>query len=175
MLMTADYLNKFITTTDTDEALQLKLSAIEQSIRSYTNNNFQVRGIRYICSVIDGKIVTDLDIKHLKQGDTIEMTSDYNSGLYVIDSIENNSIIVDKELMDEDNAMITLVRYPDDVKLGCVNLIKWELENRDKVGVSSETISRHTVSYFNMDGTNSLMGYPRSLLGFLKPYRKVRF
>ena len=65
--------------------------------------------------------------------------------------------------------------YPADVKMGVVNMLKWDLENRDKVGVQSETLSRHSVTYFNMDGDNSLMGYPKSLLGFLKPYKKARF
>ena len=65
--------------------------------------------------------------------------------------------------------------YPMDVKMGVVNLMKWELTNRDKVGVSSETISRHSVTYFNMDAGNSVMGFPVSLLGFLKPYKKARF
>ena len=45
----------------------------------------------------------------------------------------------------------------------------------NEVGVQSETISRHSVTYFNMDGDNSIMGYPKSLLGFLKPYKKARF
>lgn len=65
--------------------------------------------------------------------------------------------------------------YPMDVKMGVVNLMKWEIDNRDKVGVASETISRHSVTYFNMDGDNSIMGYPRSLMGFLKPYKRARF
>jgi hypothetical protein len=65
--------------------------------------------------------------------------------------------------------------YPADVKMGVVNMLKWELENRDKVGIQSETISRHSVTYFNMDGDNSTMGYPKSLLGFLKPYHRARF
>ena len=65
--------------------------------------------------------------------------------------------------------------YPMDVKMGVVNLMKWEQNNRDKVGVSSETISRHSVTYFNMDGDNSIMGYPKSLMGFLKPYKRARF
>lgn len=65
--------------------------------------------------------------------------------------------------------------YPMDVKMGVVNLMKWEQNNRDKVGVSSETISRHSVQYFNMDGDNSIMGYPKSLMGFLKPYKRARF
>ena len=62
-----------------------------------------------------------------------------------------------------------------DVKLGVVNMLQWELENRSKVGIQSETISRHSVTYFNMDGENALMGYPKSLIGFLKPYMKARF
>ena len=53
--------------------------------------------------------------------------------------------------------------------------IEWDLENRDKVGIQSETISRHAVTYFNMDGDNSTVGYPKSLVGFLKPYKKARF
>ena len=65
--------------------------------------------------------------------------------------------------------------YPPDVKMGVVNMLKWDLENRDKVGVQSETLSRHSVTYFNMDGDNSTMGYPKSLLGFLKPYMRARF
>ena len=62
-----------------------------------------------------------------------------------------------------------------DVKMGAVNMLKWDLENRDKVGVQSETISRHSVTYFNMDGENSSLGYPKSLTGFLKPYMRARF
>ena len=65
--------------------------------------------------------------------------------------------------------------YPADVKMGVVNMIAWDLENRSKVGIQSETISRHSVTYFNMDGDNSVMGYPKSLLGFLKPYIRARF
>ena len=65
--------------------------------------------------------------------------------------------------------------YPMDVKMGAVNLMKWELSNREKVGVASETISRHSVTYFDMTGDNSSMGYPVALMGFLKPYKRARF
>lgn len=75
-----------------------------------------------------------------------------------------------KRVLAENNG-----EYPADVKMGVVELVKWKLNNGDKVGVASETISRHSVTYFNMDGDNSLMGYPRSLLGFLKPYKRARF
>ena len=65
--------------------------------------------------------------------------------------------------------------YPADIKMGVVNMLKWELENRDKVGIASETISRHSVTYFDMNGDNSTMGFPKALLGFLKPYMRARF
>lgn len=68
-----------------------------------------------------------------------------------------------------------VIEYPMDVKMGVVNLMKWELNNRDKVGVQSESISRHSVTYYNVDGSNTVMGYPKTLMGFLKPYMKARF
>lgn len=65
--------------------------------------------------------------------------------------------------------------YPMDVKMGVVNLLKWELERRDKVGVASESISRHSVTYVDQTGENTVMGFPVALMGFLKPYMKARF
>lgn len=67
------------------------------------------------------------------------------------------------------------IQYPADVKMGVVNLMKWELENREKAGIESETISRHSVTYANLDSDNSAAGYPKSLMGFLKPYVMARF
>lgn len=67
------------------------------------------------------------------------------------------------------------INYPADVKMGVVNLLKWEFNHRDKMGVASESISRHSVSYFDMTGDNSSGGYPKALMGFLKPYMKARF
>lgn len=75
-----------------------------------------------------------------------------------------------KRILEKNNG-----EYPMDVKMGVINLMKWELTSRDKVGIASESISRHSVTYFDMTGDNSAMGYPRALLGFLKPYMKARF
>lgn len=65
--------------------------------------------------------------------------------------------------------------YPPDIKLGLINLMKWELENRNKVGIASETISRHSVTYFDQSAANTDGGFPVALLGFLKPYMRARF
>ena len=65
--------------------------------------------------------------------------------------------------------------YPMDVKMGVVNLLKWDLDMREKVGVASESISRHSVTYVDQTGANTLMGYPVALMGFLRPYKRARF
>jgi len=68
-----------------------------------------------------------------------------------------------------------VIEYPADVKMGVVNLMKWELGSRDKVGIASESISRHSVTYADMTTGNTINGYPAALMGFLKPYMKARF
>ena len=52
-----------------DAKLERKLKAIEQTIRAYTNNNFQNRGIRGDCAVIAQKLYGD--VPGLNVGDTI--------------------------------------------------------------------------------------------------------
>ena len=60
-------------------------------------------------------------------------------------------------------------------KNGVINMLKWDFGLRNKVGIKSESISRHNVTYFDMDKDNTLKGYPVSLLGFLEAYVKARF
>lgn len=67
------------------------------------------------------------------------------------------------------------VEYPPDIKMGVVNLISYDLNNREKIGIASETISRHSVSYASQSGTDSEGGYPKALTTFLHPYMKARF
>lgn len=173
MIISVEDLKKYITTTEPDAVLESKMEAIEQAIRKYTNNNFQVRGIRTRGNFESGKLYCDTD--RLKVGDTIQITdSDFNLGLIVIKEM-SEGVITCADCIDEEDVLATKVFYPVDVTMGAVNMIKWDLENRDKVGIQSETISRHSVTYFNMDGDNSIIGYPKSLLGFLKPYMKARF
>lgn len=108
-------------------------------------------------------------------GDTVQITeSMFNDGLYTVKGIEENAIVLDKELIDEDYVLITKVEYPDDVIECCINLCEWEVKNRGKVGIKAETLSRHSVTYFDQDASNQMNGYPVSLLGCLKPYRKAR-
>lgn len=177
MIMTIKELRQYIETNETDAVLEAKLQALELLIRSYTHNNFQDRSRRFRCDV---SALNGLHFASIlfNVGDTVQLSeSAFNSGLYTITSIDmdNGCMGLYEGLIDESDVLVTKVIYPMDVKMGVVNMMKWDLENRDKVGIQSETLSRHSVTYFNMDGDNSSMGYPKSLLGFLKPYIRARF
>ena len=173
MLISVDELKNHLETNVKDTVLEGKLQALELAIRSYTNNNFQKRSIRTSCQVLSEKLYSSYP--HIKQGDTVQITrSRFNDGLYTVAEIEDGFIKLNKTLTDESEVLVTKVEYPADVVMGAINMLKWDLDNRKKVGIQQETISRHSVTYFNMDGGNSEMGYPKSLMGFLKPYKKAR-
>jgi hypothetical protein len=174
MIISVEELRERITTDKPDAVLEDMLAGIETAIRNYTHNNFQHRAFRTVGTIEGEKLYLDAAV--FKAGDTIQISeSNFNAGLYVVSVTEEADVIPLPGAVDEADVLVTKVVYPADVRIGAVNLIKWDLENREKVGIQSETISRHSVTYFNMDGDNSVMGYPKSMLGFLKPYHKARF
>lgn len=156
------------------ETLEDRLRAVEWLIRSYTNNNFQNRHMRLTAPVEGGTIRGRCP--YIRVGDTVQISqSRVNDGLYEVVEVSENGIRVDEDLYDAPCNMVTKVVYPADVKKGVVDLLTWEVKNRAKVGIKSETLSRHSVTYYEQDSENQVMGYPVSLLGFLKPYVKARF
>ncbi|MCQ2754841.1 MAG: hypothetical protein MJ231_07320 [bacterium] len=153
-----------------DNLLENKLKAIETFIRgNYTNNKFYNRHIKFHCNSINNRLLTDNPF--LKVGDTIEIAESPNEGLYTIKSIEDGTITLDRYVFDFYNYVIK-VEYPEDVKQGALDMLEWEFGAKEKVGLKSETISRHSVTY--EDSANFVSGYPISILGFLEPYKKMR-
>lgn len=178
MIMTVTELRQFVDTVETEQVLGAKLQALELLIRAYTNNNFQVRAFRAVgVAVADGNKLLLNEPVPFRAGDTLQISDSelMPDCLVTVASVSDGVVTAVEELYDESGVIVTKVQYPQDVKMGVVNLMKWELDNREKVGVASETISRHSVTYFNMDGDNSVIGFPKALTGFLKPYMKARF
>jgi hypothetical protein len=178
MILNVSELKQYITTEETDQVLEAKLQALELLIRAYTNNNFQIRAFRAVAvAVAQGNNLLFNSPVPFKVGDTLQITeSDFMPGeLVTVVTVADGSVTVKEDLTDESGVVVTKVKYPQDVKMGVVNLMKWELGNREKVGVASESISRHSVTYVDQTGENTVMGYPVALMGFLKPYRKARF
>ena len=153
-----------------DEQLELMCEGIEDFIRQYTNNNFIVKNVTFNTPSVNGKLETVSPL--FKVGDTVLISnSKYNNGVYVLTA---NDGTLNKELFDDDNNKITLVKYPPAIKLGVVKLLQYNAKMDNKVGISSESLSRHSVSYAQ-PSSDSVGGYPSSLMSFLKPYMKARF
>lgn len=154
--------------------VQKKLDALEVLIRKYTNNNFQNRHIRFSASSLGNRIMGCHPFNRV--GDTIQISeSEVNDGLYVITEIGDDFIRLDKDLFAVDHNLVTKVEYPVDVQQGIIKMLQWEIESMNRVGIKSETLSRHSVTYFDQDKNNQVMGFPVSLLGFLEVYKKARF
>ena len=157
----------------TDEKIRMKLLAVEQTIRAYTNNNFQNRDIRIRADIRDGVFMSESLIP-FSVGDTVQISeSRFNKGLFTVSAeTEDTAFMANEQTRDEDDVLVTKIEYPADVVNCCVDLLDWVVNFGGKVGIKSETLSRHSVTY--EDSGTMFMGYPASLMGCLKPYRKAR-
>lgn len=160
---------------------QEDLDAFEQSVRALTNNNFQNRNVRYqnVELIEPNTIKLKEEVIGLRKGDTIEVNySHFNDGLYVIEEILDNEIKVENKpfLTEKTNGMIvTKVEYPADIQRGIKKLIEYDKKMAGKIGIKSETISRMSTTYYDVNAEENIDGYPASLLSFLNKYEKMRW
>ena len=164
-----------------DSITQEDLDAFEVAFRSLTNNNFQNKHIRFkdIEFVGENLIAVKDPIVGIKTGDTIEVNySHYNDGLYVIESIDGKQITVQGTpffVANTSGSMLTLVQYPADVVRGIKKLIEYDKKMASKIGTKSESISRMSITYYDVNASENIDGYPASLLSFLTKYEKMRW
>ena len=158
----------------TDEKIKMKLLAVEQTIRAYTNNNFQSRGFRVQADIRAGVFMSESLIP-FDIDDTVQVSeSRYNNGLFVVSELsDDTTFTVEEDTRDEDNVLVTKVVYPADVVACCVDLLEWDVKHGGKIGIKSETLSRHSVTY--EDSSSLFMGYPVGVLNSLKLHMKARF
>lgn len=172
MLMTVAELKARVDTGSlTDAVIAARLEAIEAVIRAYTNNNFQVRTARIVGQSFDDTVYGYSDF--IQQGDTVQISqSEVNDGLYVVKTVEQYGITLDKPLFKYPENVVTKVKYPPDVVQCGVDMYRWQQDNGEKVGIKSETLSRHSVTY--EDSNTLFMGYPVGILNGLQLHRKAR-
>ena len=174
MILSVDEARDLFPAGTSDEDIKAQLDAIEGIIRAYTNNNFQVRAARFEAPSAGPELAGASP--YIRSGDTVQISeSGVNDGLYVVESIDDGTTTLDRDLYGVPHNLVTKVEYPAAVKSVARNLLKWEKDNRGKVGVKAESLSRYSVTYYDQDASNQVMGYPVSLLGGLVPYRKARF
>lgn len=172
MIISVEEAKRYINTTDEDSVLEARLQALELLIRRRTNNNFQKREFRSLGTIEGGKLYCDTYF--FKDGDTVEISeSRFNEGLLVVKGMEEGKIPCEGRL-DEENILVTKVEYPADVKLGVIEILDWKLKNPDKIGVQSETLSRHSQT-FDRASIDKDFGVPQELTGFLRSHMKARF
>jgi hypothetical protein len=171
IITVADLKNQIDCGNATDEQITVKLEAIEAVIRAYTNNNFQQRGIRFV-GQSSGMNVYGVP-QYFRVGDTVQISGSHvNDGLYQVTEVGGDCIQVDKFLLTAEFNLVTKVKYPADVIQCAVDLYKWKLNMGDKIGIKSETLSRHSVTY--EDSATFFMGYPVGILNGLNLYKKAR-
>ena len=157
--------------TDTDDLIIAKLEAIEAVIRQYTNNNFQQRGVRFAGRSSGMKVYGEPQF--ITIGDTVQIScSGVNDGLYEVTEVGADYVQMDKFLHTVDFNLVTKVKYPADVVQCAIDLFKWKRNMGEKVGIKSETISRHSVTY--EDSATLYMGYPTGILNGLSLHKKAR-
>ena len=173
MIMTVAQAREYVSGLDkwTDAKLKQKLAAIEQTIRKYTNNNFQNREYRSTADIIGGLFVVEA-LCPFEADDTVMVSYGKNKGVFTVLEADDTTFTVEEKTVDDSNVTVTKVEYPADVIDCCINLLEWELNHRAKVGIKSETLSRHSVTY--EDSASLFMGYPKGILSGLSLYKKVR-
>ena len=164
-----------------DSITQEDLDAFEVAFRSLTNNSFQNKHIRFkdIEFVGENLIAVKDPIVGIKTGDTIEVNySHYNDGLYVVEELTVKQIKVQGKpffVANTSGSMITLVQYPADVKSGLKKILSYNLKMADKIGIKSESISRMSTTYYDVNASETVDGYPAAIVSFLKKYEKMRW
>lgn len=174
MIISVEKAKTLITFPDswTDEKIEMKLKAVEQTIRAYTNNNFQDRDYRRAADIVGGLFLVDA-LTPFDDGDTVQISdTKLNKGLFTVTAADEATFRVVEPIKDERDVLVTKVVYPADVVNCCVELMDWAVNFAGKVGIKSETLSRHSVTY--EDSGSMFMGYPAAMLGCLKAYKKVR-
>jgi hypothetical protein len=182
MIVTLEKAKQLLGITDVskDDYLTSKLQSLEVMIRNLTNNKFLDVKVRVKGNLLfEGtKIIgIDFNTEGYRTDNTIEIVGSLlNDGLYSVVAVDNNSITIDKEIETEQSyAMITKVSYPYDIVDGVIKLIQYDLKMGSKIGIKQETISRHSVTYYDVNDTESVEGYPASLMKFIDKYKKLRW
>jgi len=177
MIISVEDVKKRITTNLEDSVLEEKLQALEIQIREYTNNRFLKKPYVRINAEIRGGVFMSESLIPFKVGDTVQVSVGRDAidcGVYTVKEISGTTFTVKEDVDDITNTTVSQVQYKADVRMGVVELLDWKLKNADKVGLSAETISRHSQT-FDRTSIDKNFGVPNELLAFLKPYKNPRF
>ena len=174
MIMTVEELRRHMDTEEDDQTLEDKLRGLELLIRGHTHNHFTIKHTGRLADIVGGTFDLD-EPAGFEPGDTVLVSGVRNKGLFTIAQTTGTTFTVNEKTYDEIDAYVVKVEYPMDVKMGVVELMKWKADAGEKVGVQSESISRHSVTYSDRTAANTVKGFPAELMGFLQHYMQAQF
>lgn len=163
------------------DVTQDEINGLEIAIRAITNNKFQIASTKTKVVEFDGSLIKLAHpVRGLKANDTIEVYGDdVNDGLFVVESVDGASVTVVDEFVNTNRFDVapTLVKisYPADIVSGVRKLLTYDDKMADKVGIKSETISRMSTTYYDVNATENINGYPAAMMAFIDKYRKIRW
>lgn len=186
MITALEKAKKFLGIADSDTSkdfeIEEKLKSLEITIRNKTNNKFLDRRIRSNKKLrfnSSTKTITGDNFlaKGFRAGDSIDVDECLsNKGIFTIGEVTDSSMTILEELSDEENlALITKIAYPYDLIQGVIKLIQYDFKMVDKIGIKQESISRYSVTYYDVNSTESIEGYPAALMKFLDKYKRLRW
>jgi len=161
---------------------QATLDSYETAVRKLTNNNFQVTDIRSRGFTVKGNTVTLRDhrlVEYLLEDDTVQITDTGTiDGLYTVASVVDKTVTFHQTPRlsgDFHHGVVTFIQYPADIKEGVRRLITYDKNMRGKTGIKSESISRMSLTYYDVNANETVGGYPANLTSFLQKYLKIKW
>jgi hypothetical protein len=170
-------------------ATQGQLDAYESAIRQLTANNFQDTSCRikgaWVSKTEEGTVrvypinpAGEETMREIQLQDTLQLTLGSVSSLLEVIGIMPDYVECSGQVRRSgvfSDAVITLVVYPADIKQGVKGLIKYDKNFADKKGIKSETISRMSLTYYDVNSAEAVNGYPAAEMSFIKKYTKMRW
>lgn len=158
---------------------QADLDALEQKVRTLTNNKFHHSHIKnHNLALMDNQIITTDELIGFKEGNRIEIVgTKYNDGLYNIIAVDDHTITVNADFILETNkeAFVVRIDYPVDLANSLKEIIRYQTKMANKTGVKTERVSRTSVTYHDVNSTDNIEGIPSSYWSFIRKYRKIRW
>ncbi|WPC08007.1 hypothetical protein [Globicatella sp. PHS-GS-PNBC-21-1553] len=156
--------------------------ALQQVIIDYTNNHFRTNIYEEIQQIDDGGLM----IEHTNQflaDDIVEIEgTTFEDGVAIVREVSGTHLKIDLSGRGDfpidinTKAKVYLIKFPLDVKLGAVDVLKNKIKAMNKTGIKSESIGRMSITYANVsEFQDSIYGIDAAYFSFLDPYRKFNW
>ena len=106
------------------------------------------------------------------QDEVLNLTDDKNRCAYYLD-MGLGKTFVGAEKMYLLNNTVNLIVYPADIRAGVLELLKWDIKNRPKTGVKSETLSRYSAKIYDLENLRKAHQHAKKGKGWYKEVQEI--